>query len=332
MVTIYDIAEALGINASTVSRTFNNPEMVSERTRKKVFAKAEELDYKPNLLASQLRTQNARTKIIGVISLEPEWLWFTEQVLNGIEQAARNLGYSIVILSSGLHYKTAVEFCEQMRFAGIIVMSTEIGRDVETVNSNIPIVFINRNNVKQNVVLLDDKYEMKLAFEYLVQNGHSKIGCISGPSYSLHSKIRYNVFKEMMSKYNYSINKDWCQSVKEWRRDEAYKSAKKILKSEVLPTALMVGDDELCLGVYEALRDNKLEPGKDISVIGYDNQPIASAMYPRLTTIKIPLFEAGIEALNMMNCIIEEKNYEKKVIVRGKLIEGGSIADLTAKR
>ena len=120
MVTIYDIAKKLNINASTVSRAMSKPELVSAKTRKRVLEAAEELGYMPNMIASQLRSQDS--SIIALISLEPVWSWYTDRVLNGAEEKVREYGYSIVALSSNIKsYMENIQFCEQMRFAGVIL-------------------------------------------------------------------------------------------------------------------------------------------------------------------------------------------------------------------
>ena len=97
MITIYDIAKELHISASTVSRTFSNPGLVNETTRKRVLEKAEEMGYQVNMVASQLR--NKTSNIIALVSLQEDWSWFTDVLANGVQDEAWKAGYEIVMLN-----------------------------------------------------------------------------------------------------------------------------------------------------------------------------------------------------------------------------------------
>lgn len=330
MSTIYDIANRLGVNPSTVSRALNNPDMVSEKMRKNVVRVAREIGYTPNLVASQLRT--AKSNIIGVISLEPEWCWFTDMVINGIEQKAAKTGYNIIILNSNKHYTSTVEYCEQLKLAGVIIVSTEIGADVEHLQSKIPMVWVNRKNIENNLVLFDDEHGIKEAFEYLCSMGHQKIGYLRGPKESIHVDLRYNAYKKCMRERQFEIKEEWCVQAKGWYRDDGYQAAKKILSQANKPTALLVSNDSLCVGVYDAARECKMLIGKDLSVIGHDDTEWAKFLYPRLTTIEMPLFKMGMTAVEIMMKVINGEQCEQVVVVKGNLKERGSVGRINVKK
>lgn len=327
MVTIYDIAKKLNINASTVSRAMSKPELVSAKTRKRVLEAAEELGYMPNMIASQLRSQDS--SIIALISLEPVWSWYTDRVLNGAEEKVREYGYSIVALSSNIKsYMENIQFCEQMRFAGVILFSAEIGYNDETVESNIPIVYINRRNVSSRIILPDEAYGIQLAFDYLVSMGHSKIGMISGSALSIHSHMRHDAYAQLMKSKGYPIIKKWCGEAHDWRKEETYEIACRIFRQNELPTALLVGDDLMCTGVYKAAREFGLKVGKDISVVGYNDDDRAEYMDPALTTVQFPLYEMGVQAVTMLVSVIRGQLYQESVMVRGKLIIRDSVGQV----
>ena len=324
--TIYDIARKLNVNPSTVSRALNNPEMVSEKMRRNVIRIAREIDYTPNLVASQLRT--AKSNIIGVISLEPEWCWFTDMVINGIKQKAAKTGYNIITLNSNKHYKSTVEYCEQLQLAGVIIVSTEIGADTEKLQSKIPIVWVNRKNIENNLVLFDDECGIKEACEYLYSMGHKKIGYLLGPKESIHVGIRYNAYKKCMNEKEFEIREEWCEQADGWYREDGYQAAKKILSQKNIPTALLVSNDSLCVGAYDAARERKMTIGRDISVIGHDDTEWAQFLYPRLTTVQMPLFKMGMIAVEIMMKIIKGEECEQIVFVKGHLRERGSVGKI----
>lgn len=327
MVTIYDIAKKLNINASTVSRAMTKPEMVSAKTRKRVLEAAEELGYLPNMIASQLRSQES--SVIALISLEPAWSWYTDMVLNGAEDRVKELGYSMIALSDKTRsYVESIKFCEQMRFAGVILFSTAIGYNREPIETNIPIVYINRKNVDSEIVLPDEAYGIQLAFDYLVSMGHSKIGMLSGSNLSIHSQMRYHAYESLMKEKNYPIVSKWCGETHDWSKQETYEIACRILDQDEKPTALLVGDDMMCTQVYKAAQERKLIVGKDLSVIGYNDDDRAEYMLPALTTVQFPLYEMGKQAVEMLVSILRGLPYEKNVVVRGKLIIRESVGHI----
>lgn len=327
MVTIYDIAKKLNINASTVSRAMTKPEMVSAKTRKRVLEAAEELGYLPNMIASQLRSQES--SVIALISLEPAWSWYTDMVLNGAEDRVKESGYSIIALSNKTRsYVESIKFCEQMRFAGVILFSTAIGYNREPIETSIPIVYINRKNIDSEIILPDESHGIQLALNYLVSMGHSKIGMISGSNISIHSQMRYDAYVSFMKKKKYPIASKWCGEAHDWNKDETYEIANRIFDQDELPTALLVGDDMMCTCVYKAAQEHGLTVGRDISIVGYNGDEWGKYMLPALTTVQFPLYEMGKQAVEMLVSIVRGLPYEKNVIVRGKLIIRDSVGHI----
>ena len=318
MVTIYDIAKKLNINASTVSRAMTKPEMVSAKTRKRVLETAEELGYLPNMIASQLRSQES--SIIALISLEPAWSWFTDMVMNGAEDRIKELGYSIIALSNKTRsYVESIKFCEQMRFAGVILFSTAIGYNNESIETSIPIVYINRKNIDSEIILPDEAHGIQLALNYLVSMGHSKIGMISGSNISIHSHMIYDAYVNFMKEKNYPVVSKWCGEAHDWNKEETYEIASRIFDQDELPTALLVGDDMMCTCAYKAAQEHRLTVGKDISIVGYNDDEWGKYMLPSLTTVQFPLYEMGKQAAEMLVSIICDVPHQKQVIVRGEL-------------
>lgn len=322
MITIYDIAKELHISASTVSRTFSNPGLVSEKTRKRVLEKAEEMGYQVNMVASQLR--NKTSNIIALVSLQEEWSWFTDVLANGVQDEAWKAGYEIVMLNGNSKHLESLSICEKMRFAGIIVASTELGTDRVYANEVIPVVYVNRMIEDQFRILPDDRHGVGLAMQYLKKMGHTDIGFINGPESSIHSGIRFRAYLEKMHEFGFPVQDRWIQRG-DWKIACACQCMRKILDSGSYPTALLVANDQMCVGVYKAMQERGLHPGRDISVIGYDNMEYSEWMFPTLTTVSMPLYEMGKAAGRMILDRIRGKEEEKEVIVRGNLIVRHSV-------
>lgn len=325
MITIYDIANELNLSPSTVSRVFSKPELVSESTRNMILEKAKEMGYHTNMIASQLRSRSS--KIIALVSLERKWSMFTNALANGVQRVAEDMGYNIVVVPIGNEPKKTVRMCEAMRFGGMIIAGTQLGDDLYYSNDVIPLVYVNRNNLDHNVVLPDDHYGIQMGMDYLYKMGHREIGYINGPTTSYHSAIRFNAYKDWMGKNDCVIREEWI-SRGNWDLESGYKAAAKILSNNRIPTAIVVANDEMCKGVYEAAAKFGLTVGKDISVIGYDNEDDGTWITPKLTTVSFPLYEMGVAAAEILIKILEQNTDEEARIVRGELIVRDSVCKI----
>lgn len=322
MITIYDIAKELHLSASTVSRAFSNPDLVSEKTRKRILEKANEMGYQVNMVASQLR--NKTSNIIALISLQENWSWFTDTLANGLQEVVWKEGYEIVILNGNSKHLESISICQKMRFAGIIVASTELGRERVYGDDVIPVVYVNRMIEDQYRILPDDRHGVTQAMDYLKEMGHHRIGFINGPQESIHSTLRFNTYLEKMHEYGFEIKEKWIKRG-DWKIESAYKCTNQILDGEDYPTALLIANDQMCVGVYQSMQEHGLKVGQDISVIGYDNMEYSEWMLPTLTTISLPLYEMGKAAGKMLLDRIRGGGEEKEVVVRGELIVRNSV-------
>lgn len=320
--TIYDIAKELGINPSTVSRAFSNPMLVSEKTRLAVLNKAEDLGYKKNLVASQLRSQ--LSNIIALVVLQSDWNWFTSKLANGVQDAANELGYEIVVMRKDGSHTNSIQLCEQMRFAGVIVASTELGASREYTSDTIPTVYINRMDAERNRILPDDEYGIYCAVDHLYKCGHREIAYIDGPMTSLHSAVRKQSFLKRMKLLGLTVRSEWIEAAN-WSSELAYKAARRMLLLDKRPTAILSADDNMCWGVYRAAYELNIKIGEDLSVIGYDNTDTASDLTPGLTTVSFPLYEMGREAVKMVDCLVRNIDFEDRVTIHGELVERESV-------
>lgn len=320
MVTISDIAKELNLSISTVSRAFTNPEMVKEVTRRQILEKADEMGYQVNMIASQLR--NKTSKLIALVSLQPKMSWFTDDLLNGAQEYVREVGYEIVALNAHNAKVDSISICERMRFAGIIIAATELSRNIDIKRSQLlPTVYVNRICDEGNTILTDDAAGVSDLMDFLYSKGHRKIGYINGPENSLHSFIRFDAFEKKMQEFDLPVREEWLKRG-EWMVADAREAARSILSQSEYPTALVVADDQMCIGVYQAIQEKGLTVGRDISVVGYDNTEFSEWMNPSLTTVSLPLYEMGQIAAKTLIMKIKgkEEGIQKEQIVKGELI------------
>lgn len=336
MITIYDVAKELNLNPSTVSRAFKNPEMVSEKTRKRIFETAERLGYYPNLVASLLRT--SRSNLIGVlvVTRRKSWNWYCDMFLSGADTVANENGYSLMtIISDVENYKNDVDLFIKLRFAGIVIVSTEILDIDYDLPFLIPTVFVNQSNFKGPNILSSDYEDSRVEMEYLIGLGHKKIAFIKGREDSPHTIERFRAYCDIMRENNLEVKPEWIGKSDNWNPHVAYGETKRILRCDERPTAI-VASDAMAPGVYDAIRDMGLKIPDDVSVVGYDNQELSEIISPPLTTISFPLYEMGHRAINELITLFNSNDIEIKkhscrnrvTHIRGELIVRESVLDM----
>lgn len=333
MVTIYDVAKELNLNPSTVSRAFKNPEMLSEKTRKRVIETAKRLGYHPNMVASQLRTNSSN--VIGIVTVGRKrlWNWYSDTFISGAQSEATEHGYKVMAMDSNFdNYKSDVELFSLMRFAGTVVASTEIlDLDCEF-SSIVPIVFVNQRHCNGFNILPDDYQDLRVELDYLKALGHTKIAYINGREDSPHANERLRAYRDMMRENGFDIKPEWIGKSGDWSSEVAYEETLRILSCDDRPTAIVAAGDSMCPGIYDAIRDLGLHVPADVSVVGYDNQELSELLTPKLTTISFPLYEMGRAAVSRLIELIEDgadsKGLENPSYVRGELIIRDSVQAL----
>ena len=330
MITIYDVAKELNLNPSTVSRAFKNPEMLSEKTRKRVIETAKRLGYHPNMVASQLRTNVSN--VIGIVTVGRKrlWNWYSDTFISGAQTEATEHGYKVMAMDSNFDtYKNDVELFSMMRFAGTVVASTEIlDLDCEFF-SIVPIVFVNQSVCDGFNILPDDYHDMRVELEYLKELGHTKISYINGREDSPHAQERLRAYRDMMHDNGYDIRPEWIGESGDWSSEVAYEEALRILRCDDPPTAIVAAGDSMCPGIYDAIRYLGLRIPADVSVVGYDNQELSELLIPKLTTFSFPLFEMGRKSISRLIELVEgeidQEALENPSYVRGELIVRDSV-------
>jgi DNA-binding LacI/PurR family transcriptional regulator len=335
MVTIYDLAKILNLNPSTVSRAFKHPEMLKEQTRKEILKTAEQIGYHPNMVASQLRTSDSN--VIGVVMVDREglWNWYSDTFIRGAQTEAAKHGYKVMAMDSNFSdYKSNAELFSMMRFAGIVVASTEILNLDCHFSSVIPMAFVNQGCCSGFNVLPDDYHDMHMELDYLRKQGHRKIAYLNGPEDSPHCGERFRAYCDVMKESGFGIRPEWVGSNRGWDSEAAYRETVRILGCKDRPTVITAAADSMCPGIYDAIHNLGLQIPRDISVAGYDNRELGELLYPHLTTVSFPLYEMGNRAIlrliELLDPKVDRAKLENPVHVRGKLIVRDSVRAVSA--
>jgi LacI family transcriptional regulator len=303
-VTRNEVAHAAGVSSALVSYVVNNgPRPVAPETRKKILAAIQQLGYKPNAMARNLRLQHSTT--IGLIVPDIHNPYFAE-VARGVEQMASENGLTMILchsdykLEGELHY---VEVLQAERSAGVIWFpATNSAKPAEQMaNYGMPLVVLDRvvPSVRAPAVVADNFRGGYLATQHLIELGHRVIGCITRPMELYHSSERIRGFRAAM-KDNW-INVDESLLVGGgFRLDDGCIAAKRLMKNSPPPTAIFAYNDFMAIGALRAAYELGLKVPDDLSIVGFDDIPQAAFTCPALTTISQPKFEMGREGVALL--------------------------------
>lgn len=296
MATIRDVAQSAQVSTSTVSHVINNSRYVSPATRERVLNAMLRLNYSPNRLARSLR--KSRTLTMGVLLPNSANPYFA-QILVGVEAACFDLGYNIILGNANDSPERELSYLEVLisrKVDGILLISTGAFQEsiVLLMSHQVPTVLVDRCADIPSVdeIITDNKQGGLIATQYLVSLGHERIGCIAGPSFLNPSADRLTGYYEAMRAANCPVNDDWVVTG-DFQHESGYIGCRQLLALKQRPTAIFACNDLMAVGALCAIHEAGLRVPADISVVGYDDIPLASYTVPRLTTIAQPAQELG---------------------------------------
>ena len=289
-ITIKDIARELNISVSTVSRALQNHPDISERTKDLVRDCARQLNYKPNIMASNLRTSKNTT--IGVVIPELNHHFFSS-ILDGIEQTANEAGYNILICQTGEDVQKETRSVQTLigsRVAGMLVgvskQTAQLHHLQEVLDNSIPLVLYDRPcpSLPCDQVVSDDYMGAFNAVEYLIQTGKRKVMFMSSSFQLEVSRRRYQGWRDALMRYHIPIHDNMiveCDT-----RSGAIIATPRILQSEDRPEAIFCVNDDCAAGVLHAAQIMGVKVPDELSICGFSNAPICRATVPMLTTVQ----------------------------------------------
>lgn len=303
--SIIDIAQALGISKSTVSRALTGKGSVKEATRQAVLEAAAQLDYERNTLAVGLLGR--RTGTFGI--LVPEIVSpFYASVISGIEDYLKQKGFRSIICQSGESYGHEVENVHLLlshRVDGIIASHTHETKSFEhfqlVVNRNVPLVLFNRTLPELPVpkVAVDDHGGAYAAVTHLLQSGRRRIAHIGGPDTLLNSKLRLQGYTDALDAAQVAINNAYIV-VTDFSTDQVRAATARLLQLPTPPDALFCINDPVAITAMQVLKEKGLRIPEDVAVVGFSNDLSSALITPALTTVAQPTFEMGREAARLV--------------------------------
>jgi len=323
-VTLRKVAERARVSVNTASRAINNKPDINQETKKRILKVAQELGYVRNDTAVALRTK--KTGTIGVVIADNRNPFYAE-VLNGMEVAAREKNYHIILTNTQRDYKKeeeAINLLLAKRVDGLLIAPVQ-DRDDDIKNlieANIPLVIVGRDfeNIEVDAIYNDEVKGGFLATEYLIKKGHKRIALIDGFLYKSPAKGRLEGYKKALKEYGIPFD-DALVSVGDIDVKDGYERTKQLFEKELDFTAIFTYNDMMAFGAMQAIKEKGLRIPQDIGLVGYDDIPFCSLMNPALTTIILKKQDLGTESVKLLLSRISSKCRKmKKVILDVKLI------------
>ncbi len=326
-VSIHDIARELKINSSTVSRALSDSPRVSRKTKEKIIAKANELGYQRNLLASSLR--NSKSNTIGLIVPRISRHFFASAIA-GIEEVAYKEGYNLIICQSLEQLEREqkiIQTLSQNRVDGILIsVSMETKNNINSatyIKNNIPVVFFDRHLgiPESSSVIIDDFQGGFDATEHLILQGCKRIAHFAGPQELEIYKNRYKGYKAALEKHHIEVEENLVMSSKLMESD-GVECAKKLLSQSKPVDGIFSANDVMAISAMQYIKEQGLRIPEDIAMVGFSNEPISSVMVPSLTTVDQPGFEMGKIAANLLISQINDKeeDFAQTIVLKPALI------------
>ena len=293
--TIYDIAKLAGVNPSTVSRALTSPGRLNAKTEAKIRAAAKELNYRANPFARALPT--GRTKMIGLMIADITNPMFSNAV-RGAEAMAMKYGYTLVIAESQESTIIEASALEKIQAAvdGLIMVTTRLSDEqIREINSQKPIVLMNRVVKGVEDVVPQNAPGIEEAIKHLASQGHKHIGFLSGPSNSWMSNERWKLLMKSALSHKMTIVEIGPNSPSIEGGQEALD---RVIASGI--TAVVAYNDLMAIGLMRSAQERGYTIPADLSIIGFDNIFGSDFTSPPLTTIQMPLNEVGARAVEAL--------------------------------
>lgn len=315
MYSILDVAKLANVSKSTVSRVLSgNSYGVSDKTKAKVEKAAKELGYVKNSLASSLRTNKTKTIILIIPDITNN---FWAEVARGAQDYLEKQGYSLILVNTDWEESNYTKYLDLALTKGVdgILINTYSSSINRLKNIDIPIVLLGNAYLHSPYTRVGSNTleGIKEALEYLYSNGHRKIGIVASHTDTKQSTIienRITVYHKFLESKNIKFRENYYFNV-DYSMDGGKQLANEISKMDNPPTAILAGNDLIAIGLINESRKLNIEIPKDLSIIGVDDIPISSIVYPKLTTIAKPKREVGEKAAEAIIKVINGESVNK---------------------
>ena len=309
-VSIEDVARLAGVSITTVSRVINKFPSVKEKNRKTVLEVIKQLNFQPSVFAQRLAT--GKSNVVALVIPRYEGVFYSfyaMELIRGIGTLCEALKLDLLL------HLTDSNSTLNLKGAGGIIFSDIIGnlRQLEdTLSTGIPCVVINhyledRDDV--NCIAVDNRSGAEDAVNYLISLGHKKIAHITGDIVTQAAAWRFDGYKRALKKHNIELREDYIFKTN-YSRGQARQASEDLIgmPDSDRPTAVFVASDSMALEVMAVVRERGKEVPRDLSIVGFDDNPSGLYGPVALTTVRQPLIKMAEESVKLLNKLLNSKD------------------------
>lgn len=313
--TINDVARVAGVSKKTVSRVINGSPLLNDDTRKRVQEVIKDLGYVPNPQARALALR--RNFLIGLVHDNPN-AQTVLKVQQGILEAIRDTEFELVVRPVDRGMANMLDdirqFLERQRLFGVVLMPPISENDsLAELCRQIGCRYVRMGSAELdepgNMVASNDREAVRDAIRYLIEQGHSRIGFVSGPHGFRSSLERRLGFEEALEAADIKLPRSMIADGN-YTFESGLLAAERLLDLSPRPTAIFASNDEMATGVLQAARRRGMDVPKDLSIVGFDDTPIASHIWPPLTTVRWPIATMARSAALKLTVGVTEGEHE----------------------
>jgi len=330
-INIKELARALDLSTSTVSRAFRDNSDISKETKERILAMAKQLNYQPNHYASNLREQKSKTIAVIVPELANN---FFSQAIHGIERVAREKGYHILIYATEDDFAKEVSFIRHLhngRADGIIMSVSGEANDHTYLNElakkRLPLVFFDRvyEDIITPRVITNDYQSSFIAIQHLIKQGCKRIAYLVINKNLSIGKTRMQGYLDALAKFKIPFDESLIIDC-----SQSYKKNQVILRdmlTDIKPDGVFTSVERLAFATYYACYELNISIPEQLKVIGFSSLEIAPLLNPSLSTITQPATKIGIEAAELLFKMLDDPSSvdpHKRVILDSKLVKRNS--------
>lgn len=336
-VTIKDIAKALGLSTSTVSRALRDSYEISPETKKLVLEYSEKINYRPNPIALSLKEKRSRS--IGIIVCEIANSFFS-QTINGIESIAYDMGYNVIIAQSHESYNREVlnvQYLASRSIDGLLVSVSSETQDLAHLKNlherGFPIVFFDRivDEMETHKVIVDNFKGAYDATEHLINSGYKNIAALAGSEYLSITKERLNGYRKALEDHSIPFDEKYIQHCLHGGMlyPEVENALNHLLGLPIKPDAIIASADKLTTNCMRYLKKRKISVPDELGLIGFSNLDLTDLLSPSLSVVRQPAFEMGQLSTELLIQLIESKrpvkDFERRVLPPQLLVRESSV-------
>jgi LacI family repressor for deo operon, udp, cdd, tsx, nupC, and nupG len=300
-ISIKEVAQSLNVSAATVSRALSRPELLNKETRVRILEAVERMGYRPNLIARGLRLKKTQLLFVVVPTLSPFFL----EVFRGVERAARETNYSVLMGHTNREISRELIFIDQalaQRADGIVLVTSSSQNELVDRQGSLPPLVAALETISGLQVpaaRVDHRKGSMDATNHLIALGHRRIAHIGGPDMQTIAQRRRSGFEAAMTAAKLDPNA-YPRLAGDYSTALGESGMEALLTCHPRPTAVVAGNDEIAIGVIRTLKRVGLTVGQQVSVIGFDDQRIASLYEPALTTVRVQTEELGYQSAMLL--------------------------------